>query len=206
MYFQWFLQEQVFQTSVCHKIIERTRRNILTNMSTEKQLFTISVYTENNIGLLNRISAIFQRRHINIESLNTSPSEIEGVSKFTIVVNMTDENMKKIIGQIEKQVEVIKAYYHKDEDTIYQESCIFKMQSDLLFEERQIQNIIKDSNARIVTVNKSFFVIEKSGRKEEVDLIYKELKPFGILQFTRSGRVSVSKQPMEISQMLTAFN
>jgi len=175
-------------------------------MSTEKQLFTISVYAENNIGLLNRISAIFQRRHINIESLNTSPSEIEGVSKFTIVVNMTDENIKKIIGQIEKQVEVIKAYYHKDEDTIYQESCIFKMQSDLLFEERQIQNIIKDSNARIVTVNKSFFVIEKSGRKEEVDLIYKELKPFGILQFTRSGRVSVSKQPMEISQMLTAFN
>ena len=175
-------------------------------MSTEKQLFTISVYTENNIGLLNRISAIFQRRHINIESLNTSPSEIEGVSKFTIVVNMTDENMKKIIGQIEKQVEVIKAYYHKDEDTIYQESCIFKMQSDLLFEERQIQNIIKDSNARIGTVNNSFFVIEKSGRKEEVDLIYKELKPFGILQFTRSGRVSVSKQPMEISQMLTAFN
>ena len=119
---------------------------------------------------------------------------------------MTDENIKKIIGQIEKQVEVIKAYYHKDEDTIYQESCIFKMQSDLLFEERQIQNIIKESNARIVTVNKSFFVIEKSGRKEEVDLIYKELKPFGILQFTRSGRVSVSKQPMEISQMLTAFN
>ena len=175
-------------------------------MSTEKQLFTISVYTENNIGLLNRISAIFQRRHINIESLNTSPSEIEGVSKFTIVVNMADYNIKKIIGQIEKQVEVIKAYYHKDEDTIYQESCIFKMQSDLLFEERQIQNIIKDSNARIVTVNKSFFVIEKSGRKEEVDLIYKELKPFGILQFTRSGRVSVSKQPMEISQMLTAFN
>ena len=175
-------------------------------MSTEKQLFTISVYTENNIGLLNRISAIFQRRHINIESLNTSPSEIEGVSKFTIVVNIADENIKKIIGQIEKQVEVIKAYYHKDEDTIYQESCIFKMQSDLLFEERQIQNIIKDSNARIVTVNKSFFVIEKSGRKEEIDSIYEELKPFGILQFTRSGRVSVSKQPMEISQMLTAFN
>jgi acetolactate synthase-1/3 small subunit len=119
---------------------------------------------------------------------------------------MTEENIKRIIGQIEKQVEVIKAYYHKEEDTIYQESCIFKMQSDLLFEERQIQNIIKDSNARIVTVNKVFFVIEKSGRKEEIDLIYNELKPFGILQFTRSGRVSVSKKPMEISQMLPAFN
>jgi len=175
-------------------------------MNTEKQLYTVSIYTENNIGLLNRISAIFQRRHINIESLNTSPSEIDGVSKFTIVVNMTEENIKKIIGQIEKQVEVIKAYHHKDEDTIYQESCIFKMKSDLLFEEREIQNLIKDSNARIVTVNKEFFVIEKSGKKEEIDLIYKGLKSFGILQFTRSGRVSVSKQPMEISQMLAAFN
>ena len=68
-------------------------------MNKQKQLFTISVYTENNIGLLNRISAIFQRRHINIESLNISPSEIEGVAKFTIVVHMTEDDVKKIIGQ-----------------------------------------------------------------------------------------------------------
>ena len=60
---------------------------------------------------------------------------------------MTEEHSKKIIGQIEKQVEVIKAYYHTEEETIYQESCLFKMKSDLLFEERQIQNIIKESNA-----------------------------------------------------------
>ena len=175
-------------------------------MNKEKQLFTISVYTENNIGLLNRISAIFQRRHINIESLNISPSEIEGVAKFTIVVHMTEEDVKKIIGQIEKQVEVIKAYYHNDEETIYQISGLFKIKSKLLFEEPQIQNIVKESNARIVTVNKEFFVIEKSGRKEEIELLYRELKPFGILQFTRSGRISVSKKPMKISQMLKAFN
>jgi acetolactate synthase-1/3 small subunit len=175
-------------------------------MEDQKQLFTVSIYTENNIGLLNRISAIFQRRHINIESINTSVSEIEEVSKFTIVVNLSEEKVKKILGQIEKQVEVIKAYYHTDDETIYQESCMFKLQSDLLFEERQIQNIIKESNARIVTVNKEFFVIEKSGRKEEVELLYRELKPFGILQFTRSGRISVSKKPMKISQMLKAFN
>ena len=175
-------------------------------MEDQKQLFTVSIYTENNIGLLNRISAIFQRRHINIESINTSVSEIEEVSKFTIVVNLSEEKVKKILGQIEKHVEVIKAYYHTDDETIYQESCMFKLQSDLLFEERQIQNIIKESNARIVTVNKEFFVIEKSGRKEEIELMYRELKPFGILQFTRSGRISVSKKPMNISQMLKAFN
>ena len=113
--------------------------------------------------------------------------------------------MKKIIGQIEKQVEVIKAYYHTEEETIYQESCIFKMKSDLLFDERQIQNIIKESNARIVTVNKDFFVIEKSGRKEEIELLHRELSAFGIMQFTRSGRIAVTKEEMKISTMLEAF-
>jgi acetolactate synthase-1/3 small subunit len=172
----------------------------------EKQLFTVSVYTENNIGLLNRISAIFQRRHINIESLNTSASEIEGVSRFTIVVKMTEDQIKKIIGQIDKQIEVIKAFYHRDEDTIYQESCLFKIKSDLLFEERQIQNIIKESNSRIVTVNREFFVLEKSGRREEIELLYRELSVYGIMQFTRSGRISVTKDEMKISKMLEAFN
>ena len=175
-------------------------------MNKEIIQYTVSVYTENNIGLLNRISAIFQRRHINIESINSSASEIEGVTRWTILVNMTEENIKKIIGQIEKQVEVIKAYYHKEEETIYQESCLFKIKSDLLFEEPQIQNIIKESNARIVTVNKKFFVLEKSGRKNEIELLHRELSVFGIMQFVRSGRIAVTKDEMKISEMLAAFN
>ncbi|QXP77626.1 MULTISPECIES: acetolactate synthase small subunit [Winogradskyella] len=174
-------------------------------MENENRQFTVSIYTENNIGLLNRISAIFQRRHMNIESLNTSPSEIEGVSRFTIVVNITEAQMKKIQGQIEKQVEVIKAYYHTEDEIIYQESCLFKIKSELLFDERQIQNIIRESNARIVTVNKEFFVLEKSGRKEEIDLLYRQLNVFGIMQFTRSGRVAVTKDKMKISTLLEAF-
>ena len=175
-------------------------------MNVEKQLFTISVYTENNIGLLNRVSAIFQRRGINIESLNISPSEIEGVAKFTIVVNMAEDNVKKIIGQIEKQVEVIKAYYHDLDNIIYQISGLFKIKSELLFEERQIQNIIKESNARIVTVNKDFFVLEKSGRRQEIELLRRELNAFGIMQFVRSGRIAVTKEEMKITEMLQAFN
>ena len=119
--------------------------------------------------------------------------------------NKAEEQMKKIIGQIEKQVEVIKAYYHTEEETIYQESCMFKIKSNLLFDERHIQNIIKESNSRIVTVNKVFFVIEKSGRKEEIDLLYRELNVFGIMQFTRSGRIAVTKDEMKISTMLAAL-
>ena len=174
-------------------------------MKEEKNLYTVSIYTEDNVGMLNRISAIFQRRHINIESLSSSVSEIEGVSRFTLLVHITEDQMRKILGQIEKQVEVIKAYYHTDEQTIYQESCLFKVKSDLLFEERQIQNIIKDSNARIVTVNRDFFVLEKSGRRHEVDLLYRELKPFGIMQFVRSGRIAVTKEKMNITDLLAQF-
>ena len=175
-------------------------------MNTETRLYTISVYTENNIGLLNRISAIFQRRHINIESLNISPSEISGVAKFTIAVKMKEENVKKIIGQIEKQVEVIKAYYHDEENTIYQISGLFKIKSKLLFEEPQIQNIIKESNARIVTVNTAFFVLEKSGKKDEIVKLHEQLSVFGIMQYTRSGRVAITKDEMKISTLLESYN
>ena len=144
--------------------------------------FTISIYTENNIGLLNRISAIFQRRHINIESLTTSQSEIDGVNRFVIVVNITETNANKIVKQIEKQVETIRAYYHTDEETIFTESCMFKIKSNLLFDEPQIQNIIKESNARIVTVNKEFFVLEKSGRRNEIESLRRDLNVFGIIK------------------------
>ncbi len=168
----------------------------------KNQWFTISVYSENNVGLLNRISGIFLKRHINIESLNVSKSEIDEVSKFTIVVYTTEQWVHNIVGQIEKQIEVIKAFYHKDDETIYQESALFKIDSALLFDERQIQNIIKESNSQIVTVSREFFVLAKSGRRPEIDEMYEQLKPYGIMQFVRSGRISVTKDEMQISALL----
>ena len=66
----------------------------------EKNVFTISVYTENNIGLLNRISAIFLKRHINLESFSTSESEIPNVFRFVIVVKTDTERVRKIVQQI----------------------------------------------------------------------------------------------------------
>ncbi|BDB57423.1 acetolactate synthase small subunit [Flavobacterium ammonificans] len=168
----------------------------------ENKTFTISVYSENNVGLLNRISVIFLKRHINILSLNVSESEIENVSRFVIVVDTTEKWVKNIVGQIEKQIEVIKAFYHIDDETIFLESAIFKINSSLLFDERQIQNIIKESHSEMVTVSRDFFVISKTGRRSEIDELYAKLKPFGIMQFVRSGRISVSKEKMEITSLL----
>jgi len=145
---------------------------------------------------------IFLKRHINILSLNVSESEIENVSRFVIVVDTTEKWVKNIVGQIEKQIEVIKAFYHIDEETIFLESAIFKINSSLLFDERQIQNIIKESHSEIVTVSRDFFVISKTGRRSEIDELHAKLKPFGIMQFVRSGRISVSKEKMEITSLL----
>ncbi|MDO6675036.1 acetolactate synthase small subunit [Tenacibaculum sp. 1_MG-2023] len=170
-------------------------------MST-KNTYTISIYTENNIGLLNRISAIFQRRHLNIESVNVSKSEIKSVSRFTLLVKVTEEQIKKIIGQIEKQVEVIKAFYHTDEETVYQESCLFKLSTDLLTDNDDIQTIINQSKSRVINVNKNFFVLEKSGSKEEVEELYHILDKHGIKQFVRSGRIAITKEEMPVSKLL----
>ena len=174
-------------------------------MSDKLIKYTVSIYTENSVGLLNRISAIFQRRHINIESFNSSITEIENVQRWTILVIASQSLIKKIVGQINRQVEVIQAYFHTDEETIYQESCLFKIKSSLLFDDRQIQNIIKESNAIIVTVNPEFFVIEKSGRTHELDELYKKLNKYGILQYVRSGRIAVTKAPLMISEILSNF-
>lgn len=170
-------------------------------MST-KNTYTVSIYTENNIGLLNRVSAIFQRRHINIESINSSKSEIKSVSRITLLVKITEDQMKKIIGQIEKQVEVIKAFYHTDEETVYQESCLFKLSTDLLTDNDEIQTIINQSKSRVINVNKSFFVLEKSGSKEEVEELYHILDKHGIMQFVRSGRIAITKEEMPVSKLL----
>ena len=171
----------------------------------KKKNYTISVYTENNVGLLHRLSAIFLKRHINIESFSTSESEIKDVYRFIIVVKMTKSGVEKVTKQIEKQVEVIKAFFHTDTETIFQESALYKVKSSSLFEERHIQNIIKESNARIVTVNPEFFVIEKTGFRDDTEKLYNDLKSYGLLQFTRSGRIAVSKEKMGISEILNTF-
>ena len=75
----------------------------------------------------------------------------------------------------------------------------------MLFEDRQIQNVIKNSNANIVTVTPEFFVLEKTGRRRDVDALFHKLEPYGLMQFTRSGSIAITKEKMNISKMLEEF-
>ena len=151
---------------------------------------------------MNRISAIFLKRHVNIESLTSSQSEIDDIYRFVILVNVSEIKIKRIIKQIEKQIEVIAAFYHTDKETIFLETALYKVKSKSLFEKKDIQKIIKNSQANIVTVSPEFFVIEKTGWRRETEALYDSLEPYGLLQFVRSGRISVTKEPMNISQIL----
>lgn len=175
-------------------------------MEEEKKDFTVSIYTENNVGLLSRIAAIFLKRHMNIESVTVSKSEVEGVMRFIIVIQSTEEKVQKVVKQIEKQIEVIKAFYHTDDEMIYQETALYKVKSSGFVDDFSIQDFIKETNARIVTVTPKFFVIEKTGKRHQTESLYEKLKPYGLMQFVRSGTIAVTKEEMQISNLLEQFN
>ncbi|MBT8316417.1 MAG: acetolactate synthase small subunit [Lutibacter sp.] len=171
----------------------------------ESKNFTVSVYTENNIGILNRLSAIFLKRHINIESMTVSKSEIENVHRFTFVVIVPETLIRKVVGQLEKQIEVLGSFYHTEDEIIYHETALFKISSEHLYNE-EIQNKMKFRRAHIIAITDRWFVIEASGYREDINRMYEKLKPFGLLQFVRSGRIAISKPKMAISELLAEIN
>ena len=92
-----------------------------------EKTFTVSVFTENSIGMLNRITIIFTRRHLNIDSITASESEVKDVFRYTIVLKTNREQVEKVIGQIEKLTDVLKAFGHEDTDIVHQELALYKL-------------------------------------------------------------------------------
>ena len=161
--------------------------------STGKQEYTITVYTENQIGILNRISIIFSRRKINIHNLNTSPSEVPGIHRFNIVIDETEEVIKKLVRQIEKQVDVLKAYYNTNDEVIWQEMALYKVPTDAIAEKAKVERLLHEFGARAVAIRKDYTVFETTGHREETDKLIAALEPYGLIEFVRSARVAIIK-------------
>lgn len=176
-------------------------------MSTEsnKQDFTITVYAENQIGLLNRIAIIFSRRKINIESLNTSPSEIEHIHRFNILIQETEEVVRKLARQIEKQIEVLKVYYNTNEDIIWQEMALYKVPTDEIAEKVLVERLLREYGARVVVIRKDYTVFETTGHREETDKLIEILQPYGLIEFVRSARVAIIKASEGFHSKLREF-
>jgi acetolactate synthase-1/3 small subunit len=170
-----------------------------------KQEFTVTVYTENQVGLLNRIAIIFSRRKINIESLNTSPSEIEGIHRFTIVINETEDVVRKLVRQIEKQVDVLKAYFNTNDQIVWQELALYKVPTDEIAEKVKVERLLREHGARAVVIRKDYTIFETSGHREETDNLISVLEPFGLIEFVRSARVAIIKESAGFHLKLREF-
>ncbi len=167
-----------------------------------KKEYTLTIFTENKIGLLHRITVIFTRRKLNIDSLNTSESEVRGIYRFTIVVTTTEAMAKTLTKQAEKQIGILKAFYHTLDEIVYQEIALYKVPTQAFADGNEVETLIRKHNARILRIEPEYIIVEKTGHKEDTQQLFRELEPFGILQFARSGRIALTKQIKEITAYL----
>jgi acetolactate synthase-1/3 small subunit len=168
-----------------------------------KQEYTLSVFTEDHIGILTQITIVLTRRQLNISSITASESAIKGVQLLTIVVKTTSDMVRKVASQIEKLVNVIKVFVHTSEEIIYQEIALYKVSTkNLMSAGNIIEHIVRSHNARVLEINPEFIVIEKTGHKSETNDLLEHLEPYGVLQFVRSGRVAITKQVKEMTSYL----
>jgi acetolactate synthase-1/3 small subunit len=171
-------------------------------MNKMKEQFTISIFTENKVGLLHRVTIIFTRRHINIESITASESEVKGIYRYTIVVFETRESVEKLVKQIEKQVDVFRAFFHTTDEIIHQEIALYKIATSSVQNGLGLEKIIRDHHARILSLEQDYVVIEKTGHKEDTKELFEALRPFNVLEFVRSGRVAMMKEIDNFSDTL----
>ncbi len=174
-----------------------------------EKLFTLLIVTENNIGLLNHVTVVFTRRHINIRSITASESKIKDIYTYTVVIKNTRELTDMVSKQLEKIIGVFKVFVYEEDEIIYQELALYKLPISAINEGIEIETIVREHNARILSIEKEYILIEKTGHKKDTQALLKILKPFGILQFIRSGRVAMAKpmKPLEehLSEKEKAF-
>ncbi len=160
------------------------------------QEYTLTVFTEDKTGILSRVIAIITRRHFDIKSITVSPSSMEGIYRFTIMVVLEEDQVRKLTEQIEKQVDVLKAFYYDNSEIIHQEIALYKVPTEAFYDGDNVEKLIRRHNARILSIEKEYIVIEKTRHKTETEALLDDLREVGIYEFVRSGRVAIVK-PME---------
>ena len=164
----------------------------------EKKLYTLLVYSENVAGILNQVTAVFTRRPVNIESLNVSASSIPGVHKYTITAWSDEDQIQKIVHQIEKKIDVVKANYFTDDQLFIRESGLYKLSTPMVLENPEISRTIRRFDAQIIEVNPTYVIVMKHGVTEDIISLYRALDTFGcVFQYTRSGRIAVTRGKQE---------
>ncbi|SES95513.1 acetolactate synthase small subunit [Prevotella sp. kh1p2] len=167
-------------------------------MDTQKKFYTLLVFSENIAGILSQITSVFTRRQINIESLNVSASSIEGIHKYTITAWCTPDEVVKVTKQIEKKIDVVKANYYTDDELFIHEVALYKISTPVLLDNSEVSRTIRKHDARMMEVNPTYSTVLLAGLTEEIVDLYNQLNAFKcLLQYTRSGRIAVTRSTEE---------
>lgn len=155
--------------------------------------------------MIGRISGIFSRRKINIESLNTSPSEVDGIHRFTILISESEEVVRKVCRQIEKQVEVLKAYYNTNAELVWQEQALYKVPAEAIAEKALVERLLRQYGANVVVIRNDYIVFETAGQREEIDRLTQELSKYQLIEFVRGARIAIIKDSAGFHTKLKQF-
>ncbi|MFI3266561.1 MAG: acetolactate synthase small subunit [Rikenellaceae bacterium] len=162
--------------------------------------YIVIAFTENQTGVLNRITTLYLRRKINIESLKVSESSIKGISMFVISAFTTEQTMIKLAGQLRNIIDVIDVEYYDDSHLIKQEIALYRISAPKeLTEINELYSLLNRFNARIIEVSsRNFMVVERTGIREDIEAMREDLEQRGILiEFTRSGSVFLHREGNE---------
>ena len=158
-----------------------------------EQEYIITVFSENKVGLLSQITTVFTCRNVNIESLTTSESALAGIHKFTIVVRTDPEKIEKLARQVEKRIDVLKVFVFTSDEVVQQEIALYKVTRS-----RNVEQLVRRHNVRILEIDDDYIVVEKTGHKSETRELFELLQPYGVQQFVRSGTVAIVKSRREL--------
>ena len=158
--------------------------------------YTFVVFTEDITGLLARVVSVFTRRHINIESLSTSPSSTPEIHRFTIVVDVTPTLMERVKAQLNKQVDILRAFAYEPHEIVQQEVALYKVPTAAFSDGDRVERLVRSHNARILAIEPEYVVIERTGHPHETENLLDALREVGVYEFVRSGSIAIVK-PME---------
>ncbi len=165
---------------------------VVENKQDEKQ-HTISLLVENRFGALNRIAGMFAAKGYNIDSLTVGPTEDEAVARMTIVTRGDDQVIEQITKQLNKLIDVIKVIDLTYENFVERELALIKVQSSTQMRS-EIILISEIFRAKVVDLSSHNLTLEVTGNKQKVDAIINMLKPFGLKEVARTGRVALKRE------------
>ena len=154
---------------------------------------TLSVLVEDESGVLTRIAGLFARRGFNIESLAVGPAEQIGVSRITMVVPAEDKTIEQLTKQLYKLVNILRVQDISDIPCVERELMLLKVNTDNN-KRSEILEIVQIFRARVVDLAESSLIIEVTGDPGKIMAVEQILKPFGISEIARTGKISLVRE------------